>query len=198
MRKTVAAVVLLVVLWLGYVIWPLHDVVQLARAFETGNVETLRYHISFPAVRTSLTRQIIEVYLKQAGVKVNPLLQGAAAGAASSIADPIVEKLISPEALAAFMHAGWPQTVAPDKPASAIGINPQTIGTTWQMFMQSDYGIGRYEISLPAAVPRAQRFALAFRLTRWRWRLVGITLPEPIQMLLADELIKAVKNAPAQ
>src|SRR5437016_9753535 len=111
MRKTISALVALIVLWLGYVIWPLHDVVQLARAFESRNVEMLRYHISFPAVRASLTRQIIDVYLKNAGVKVNPLVQGAAAGAASSIADPIVEKLISPEAFAAFMHAGWPQTV---------------------------------------------------------------------------------------
>src|SRR4029077_8817362 len=110
MRKTISALVVLLVLWLGYVIWPLHDVVQLVRAIESRNVETLRDHINFPAVRASLTRQVIEAYLKNTGVKVNPLVQGAAAGAASSIADPIVEKIISPEALAALMHAGWPET----------------------------------------------------------------------------------------
>jgi hypothetical protein len=32
-----------------------------------------------------------------------------------------------------------------------------------------------------------------FRLLQWRWRLVGVTLPESIQNLLADELIKSMK-----
>ena len=196
MRKTISALVVLIVVWLSYVIWPLHDVLALARAFETRNVEMLRYHINFPAVRASLTRQIVEVYLKHAGIKVNPMVQGAAVGAASSIADPIVAKLISPEAFAAFMHAGWPETVVPEKPASAVGITPQSVGNGWQIFADTDYGLGRFEVSLPGTLPRAQRFVLAFRLTQWRWRLVGVTLPETIQALLADELIKAVKPAP--
>jgi hypothetical protein len=43
-------------------------------------------------------------------------------------------------------------------------------------------------VTAPAALPPQQRFGLTFRLLRWRWRLVGVTLPENIQSLLADEL----------
>jgi hypothetical protein len=196
MRKTITALVVLIVLWLGYVGWPLRDLLVLTRAFETRNVETLTSHINFAAVRASLTRQIVAAYLKRAGIKVNPLVQGAAAGAASSIADPIVARVISPEALAALMSNGWPVTVVPDKPASALGITSQSVGTGWQIFLGSEYGFGRFEVALPASLPPSQRFRLAFRLTQWRWRLVGITLPESIQMLLADELIKTQKPPP--
>ena len=44
------------------------------------------------------------------------------------------------------------------------------------------------------SLPPPQRFGLAFGLLQWRWQLTGITLPENIQNLLADELIKAMKE----
>jgi len=43
------------------------------------------------------------------------------------------------------------------------------------------------------ALPRQQRFGLTFRPLQWRWRLADISLPETIQNLLADELIKTMK-----
>jgi hypothetical protein len=196
MGKTASGLAVIVVLWIGYLIWPLHDAMQLVRAFDTRSVDGLRTHVNFAAVRTSLTHQIVEAYLKRAGVRVSPLMQGAAASAASSIAEPIVEKLISPEAFAAFMNGGWPVTVVPEKPASAIGITRQSVGTAWQLFAASDYGIGRFEVSAPLALEPGQRFVLAFRLRNWRWRLVAVTLPGPMQDLLADELIKMLKPPP--
>ena len=77
-----------------------------------------------------------------------------------------------------------------------IGITRQNLGTAWQIFTESEYGIGHFEVSAPLALPRGQRFVLAFRITNWRWRLVGVSLPEPIQDLLADELIKIIKPPP--
>jgi hypothetical protein len=54
--------------------------------------------------------------------------------------------------------------------------------------------LGRFEVAAPAALPPQQRFQLTFRLLQWRWRLVAVTLPENIQNLLADELIKATRR----
>ena len=51
--------------------------------------------------------------------------------------------------------------------------------------------------TLPQTVSRPQRFDLEFKLLQWRWRLTRLTLPEGIQNVLADELIKAMK-APAR
>ena len=40
----------------------------------------------------------------------------------------------------------------------------------------------------------ANRFRLRFQLLAWRSQLVGIILPANIQNLLADELVKAVRE----
>ena len=68
------------------------------------------------------------------------------------------------------------------------------MGTIWQIFGNSEYGFGRFEVAGPAPLPVQQHFRLTFRLLQWRWRLVGIIVPEHIVNLLADELVKAVQK----
>ena len=150
-------------------------------------------HVYFDAVRVSLSNQVIAAYARRAGIQISPLAQRMAA-AALGIADPIVKKLISPEALSELLAVGWPATVVPDPPPGTVGITRSTIGTIWQIFGNSEYGIGRFEVSPPALLPPQQRFRLTFRLLQWRWRLVDVTLPENIQNLLGDELIKAMRT----
>jgi hypothetical protein len=131
--------------------------------------------------------------VRRTGTQISPLAQNTAA-AALGIADPIVKKLISPEALSELLAVGWPVTVVPDPPPGTVGITRSTMGTIWQIFGNSEYGFGRFEVAEPAALPQQQRFGLTFRLLQWRWRLVGVTLPENIQNLLADELVKAMRK----
>ena len=50
-------------------------------------------------------------------------------------------------------------------------IDEPRIGTIWQIFENSEYGIGRFEVSAPSALPQQQRFGLTFRLLQWRWQL---------------------------
>jgi len=87
--------------------------------------------------------------------------------------------------------------VAPDPPPGIAGISARTVGSIWQIFGDSEYGIGRFEVTMPASLPLRQRFHLTFQLLQWRWQLVGVVLPDNIQNLLADELGK-VMQAPAQ
>jgi hypothetical protein len=88
-------------------------------------------------------------------------------------------------------------TVVPDPPPGTVGITRSTIGTSWQIFENSEYGLDRFEVTAPSALPQQQRFRLTFRLLQWRWRLVAVTLPENIQKLLGDELAK-VLGTPVQ
>jgi hypothetical protein len=150
--------------------------------------------VYFDPVRLSLTNQIVAAYIRRTGVQISPLAQSMAASALG-IADPIVKKLISPEALSELLTVGWPVPAVPDPPPTGtVGITTSTMGTIWQIFVNSEYGFGRFEVTGPAALPPQQRFRLTFRLLQWRWRLVGVTLPENIQNLLADELIKATRR----
>src|SRR5215831_9197719 len=51
MRKTIATVVILVLVWLGYTAWPLYDLLVLVRAMETHDVGTVTRLVYFDAVR---------------------------------------------------------------------------------------------------------------------------------------------------
>jgi hypothetical protein len=193
MRKTAATVFILAVVGIGYAAWPIYDLLVLVRAIETRDVDTVTRHVYFGAVRESLTNQIIAAYVRRTGIQISPLAQSMAASALG-ITDPVVAKLISPEALSELLSAGWPVTVVPDPPPGTVGITSSTIGTIWQIFANSEYGIGRFEVSAPAVLPPLQRFRLTFRPLQWRWQLVAVILPETIQNLLSDELVKATRT----
>src|SRR5262245_2107628 len=107
MRKTIATLLVLGLVWVGYVAWPLYDLYVVVRAFEARDVETVKGHVYFDLVRRSLAEQIVAAYVRRTGVRVSPLVQGIA-GSAFAIADPLVAKVISPEALSEFLTTGWP------------------------------------------------------------------------------------------
>jgi hypothetical protein len=191
MRKMAATILILGVVSIGYTAWPIYDLLVLVRAIETHDVDTVTRHVYFDAVRISLTNQVVDAYVRRTGIQIGPLRRNIAAAA---IANPVVEKLISREALSQLLTIGWPVTVVPDPPPGTVGITTSTIGTIWQIFANSDYGIGRFEVSAPALLPPLQRFRLTFRLLQWRWQLVAVILPETIQNLLSDELVKATRT----
>jgi hypothetical protein len=191
MRKTAATILILGAVWIGYTAWPLYDLLVLVRAIETRDIETVTRHVYFDAVRMSLTNQVVAAYVRRTGIQISPLAQSMAA---SALADPVVKKLISPEAVSELLSVGWPVTVVPDPPPGTVGITSSTIGTIWQIFANSEYGIGRFEVSAPPVLPPLQRFRLTFRLLQWRWQLVAVALPETIQSLLGDELVKATRT----
>jgi hypothetical protein len=160
---------------------------------ETHDVGTVTRLVYFDAVRVSLTNQVMAAYVRRTRINISPFAQSVAAGALG-IANPIVHKLISPEALSELFGMGWPVTVASDPPPGTVGITERTIGTIWQIFKNSEYGFARFEVAAPSVLPPQQRFRLTFRLLQWRWRLVAVTLPENIQNLLGDELAKALRT----
>jgi len=59
MRKTIATVVILGLVWIGYIAWPLYDLLVLVRAMETRDLDTVTRGVYFDAVRASLTSQVV-------------------------------------------------------------------------------------------------------------------------------------------
>jgi len=185
MRKTATAFIIIGVAWIGYTAWPLYDFFVLVRAIETRDIDTLTRHVYFDAVRNSLTDQIVAAYVRRTGGQISPLARSMAASALG-IADPVVKKLISPEALSELLAVGWPVAVLPDPPPGTVGITKPRSGLFGRFFGNSVYGIGfrrsRYR--------RHTVFVSRSRLLQWRWQLVGIT----IQELLVDEIVKAMRT----
>jgi hypothetical protein len=195
MVKAIVTVAVLGLMWLGYVAWPLYDLYVLVNALEKRDVETVVRHVYFDSVRRSLADQILTAYVQRTGVQLSPRLQGVAA-TALVIAEPVLSKVISPEALSEFLSTGWPVRVVPKVPPGTVGISSKDLSNAWQVFDASEYGFARYSISLPQSVLPPHRFTLTFKLLRWQWELTSITLPGSIQNLLADELVNAMKAPP--
>ena len=127
MRKTIVVITLLALAWLGYVAWPIYTLGTLARAIETGDQATALHHVDLPAVRQSITDQVVDTYLRLTGKSASPLLRGAIA--AGSIADPIVGRIVAPDALVEFLRDGWPNAVLPDRPPGTAGLSSPVSAT---------------------------------------------------------------------
>ena len=189
MRKTILFLAVLALAWIAYLAWPAYDLSQFVRAVERGDATTAAHYVNTVRVRTSLIEQITEAYLQRTGARSGPLVHGAV----GALADPIVHKLITPEAFTDLLRIGWPRAVVPEPPSNTSGITLAGLGTAWQLFAAAEYGIGRYEVTVPVGAPPERAFVLQFRLAQWRWQLAAVRGPESIRLLLADEIIKSTK-----
>src|SRR5215207_10010607 len=113
MRKTVISIAVLAGLCLAYVAWPFASLFEVVRAAQAGDVDAIARRVDFAALRRSLVAQLIETHARLAGKQLDR--SGLTVGLASSLADPFVEKLISPATLAQIIRGGWPNALA-DKP----------------------------------------------------------------------------------
>ncbi len=191
--STIAAVAVLVGAWAA---WPFFALYDLANAVQARDPAAVTRRVNFPAVRQSLTEQIVVTYLHLTGrdARLGQIGRGLAVGAVTSIADPIVSRLISAETLIELLNNGWPASVLPDQVPSVQGLSPGTLGTAWQIFVRSEQGVRRFDLTVPATAARARQFTLRFRLISWTWKLTGIGLPDELRVRLARELVRQVEK----
>jgi hypothetical protein len=193
MRWTTRIAIIIAVLWAAYFVWPYLAVRSMVQAVRTHDIAALNQHINYPALRHSLTDQVFRAYLRLTGreARLGPFRELAIA-ASSSIADPIVARLISTDVMTDLLSSGWPSAVLPDRMPAMRGLRSGSLGTVWQVLANSDHGLRTFSLSVPANVPPAFQFRLYFRLTRGTWKLAGLELPEGLLVKLTQELIRVV------
>jgi hypothetical protein len=196
MRSTIRIGIVLLVLWLAYAVWPFFGMYRLVGTVQARDTATLVERVDFPALRRSLTVQIVRTYLRLSGKAGQPgsIVEQFTIGVASSVADPIVAKLVSPESLVDLLQNGRPSGIVLDGLPSIEGLSAEAMGNVWRLYLNSELGLGRFFISLPVDKPPAQSFRLQFCLTEWTWKLCGVELPEQLQVRLAQEIIKTEKR----
>ena len=188
MRKAAAAIVILIALWLGWSAWPFLGVYELARAAQSGDVTRIEQRVDFAALGRSLSEQIVQTYARLAGM---PVQRGSlVAGLASAVANPIVARLVTRAALADLLQNGWPKTVLGDPPPNLQRPNWNALGNAWQLYANSEYGLGEFRIKLPVDGPRERQFRIHLGLRGLSWKLIGLDLPRDVQERLARELMK--------
>jgi len=188
MRRTLIAVLILALVFLGWSAWPFVGLYDLARAAQSGNVERIEQRVDFPALGRSLSAQIVQTYARLAGIPAAP--GGLIAGLASTVADPMIARLLTRVAIAQLLQNGWPQTVLGDPPPTFQRPNWDSLGNAWQLYASSEYGIGEFRIRLPVNAARERQFRIHLALRGLTWKLVGLDVPQELQERLARELMK--------
>ncbi len=191
MKRFISAFLLLLVLLVGYWVWPFFGLKALGAAVQTGNATVLSEQVDFGFLRRSLAGQIIRTYLRITGreSKLGPF--GALASAVgASIVDPWVSQIINPENLVELLRGGTIQSELGAVSFNTGGLPNFSLKTAWNAWLSSEYRLDRFSIGWPVDATATEQFRPRMQLIAWRWKLTGIDLPDKLREQFARELAK--------
>jgi len=181
----------LVILLSAYLASPLIALHNIASAVESKDAVALTDRIDFPAVKRSFTKQVVQEYLKLTGKRLP--LNALAKRFVVSVADPVIARLMTVRALLDLLakgDAGENARVPVERAPFASG----SLENLWQVWLDSDY-LGRsFYVYLPPRKSREEQFRVQLLLIGWRWRMVGLNLPDDLKEHLARELVKLTQD----
>jgi hypothetical protein len=191
MRKTFWIVVILVVAWSAYVIWPVVGFYRIVAAVESRNAAALSQLVDFRHLRKSLTKQLLATYLKLTGKekKLGLLGKSIAMGVGSSIVEPIVARLVNEETLMDLLTKGSAGGAA-KVPGDLIPFSENALRSGWQTWWKSEYGLGEFFVRLPPDKSADEQFKVKLSLASWQWKLSSIDLPDQLRVQLVQEILK--------
>lgn len=194
MRWTLRISFLLFLAWAIFLVSPFVGLYDLSKAVQAKDIERITERVNFNALRVSLAHQILGEFLKTQNL--GGLDQQVAAKAGTATLNPVLEDLITPQAVIDLLDDGRLQhaEIQGVGPAPLIGLDLTSLGKLWRTFILSEsQGFRAISIPVPVDEPKDRQFRITMRLSGTTWRLTGIDLPRPLQ----EELIRraaAAKN----
>jgi len=188
MRWTVRICFLLLLAWAIFMVSPFVALYDLGKAVEAKDLARIAERVNFTALRASLSRQILGEYLKDKDLDGAEL--EAATQAGTAVLNPVVEQLVTPQALVDLFEDGWPERAAGSRAGAAaarLQLGFDSVELAWKTFFFSEsQGFRSVTIPVPVDQPKDSQFRITMRLKNTTWRLSGIELPAPLR----EELIK--------
>ena len=182
--------------WVAFLAWPYFNLYRLAQAAEARDAAGIERLTDFPALRASLSQQIITEYLARTGRgrETSELGRQVAVGAGTSIADPLLAKYVTPEAILDLLQRGALSAEGAAAPGLAGPAAALTIGSLenlWRVYAQSEsHGFRRVIVYVASPARPEDRFGLTMRFRDFGWKLAGIELPAGLRARLVDEIPK--------
>ncbi|WP_315830748.1 DUF2939 domain-containing protein [Bradyrhizobium prioriisuperbiae] len=108
MRRAVPAVLVIVALASAYVASAVVSLTEAVRAAQAGDGERLRGYVDIDSVRGSISSQVVTAYLAEIGEtrRISQLERTLAMSLGTTIADAVVDKILTPENLAVLLKSG--------------------------------------------------------------------------------------------
>jgi hypothetical protein len=196
---------MLIVLVLGYLIWPAAGFYRLASAVEAMDAKALSKRVDFPALRKSLSRQIVETYIELAGRKqrkrkISLIEESVALSVGRSLAQALVVALVHEETLLDLLVKGEAEggealdaRLTPT-PEGAPFADISSAVEAFRFWLDTEYRGVHYYAYLPPAKPREEQFRVRLSLSDWRWKLSGLEIPRSLRTELARKAFKREKD----
>lgn len=187
MRWTIRISFLLFLAWAIFMVSPFVALYDLSKAVEAKDIDRITERVNFNALRNSLSRQILGEYMKDQDLEGAERDLATEAGAA--ILNPVVEQLVTPQALIDLLEDGWPEKAAGNTNGTALPLrfDMGSLKQAWRTFIFSEsQGFRSVTIPIPVGEAKEKQFKITMRLKGTTWRLSGIELPAPLR----EELIK--------
>ncbi|MBB4041426.1 hypothetical protein GGR34_003103 [Microvirga flocculans] len=195
MRWTLRIGFLLFLAWAIFMVSPFVALYDLSKAIQARNIERITERVNFSALRASLARQILGEYLKTQDLA--GLDQQTAARAGTAILNPVLEELITPQALVDLLDDGQLNQLNGDGngPGTALTFDPTSVEKALRIFIASE-AQGFRAITIPLAVdgPKDEWLQITLRLSGTTWRLTGIELPKRLRTALRKRASAATKS----
>lgn len=189
MKKTIGFALLFFVFLAAYLSWPPASLYGLAVAVQARDVAGVSQRIDLPEIRRSLAVQVVAAYLDMTGKKTNSFLGQMMLGGATTIADALLAKLVTPDALIDLIGRGDMHSASPSLASNALVLSPAIFNNLWGVLANSDYAIVRYHVRVPFDRPAADQFRLQLQLSGGTWRLIEVELPQQLRRQLAQSII---------
>jgi hypothetical protein len=192
MRWFVGAAVALLLVWAWYMASPYVALWDLGRAIEQRNVARLSDRVNVHAVRVSLARQVAaEEVGGVRGGTLSPADRQAAAAALAALADPVMQRLLTPCGLLDLLRASADPETHGEPHRRRVKLSSRSL--TDLIAVSRWRGFRNVYFALPPEETPERRFRLQFRLARMKWRLISVDLPEAARQRLTVELLRRVR-----
>jgi len=184
--------------WFAYTLTPFWALYDLSRAVQGGDVAYVERHVNFRTLRLSLARQLSAAIRAQETEGDAPERRRLF-DAASALALPLTEALVTPQTVVDLLDDGWPQRIdLPDPPprkAPEDGLHAPDLRRLAAFYATSEMrGFRAFVMGVPPNRPRAQQFRIRMRLRGFTWRLIDIELSEALREKIAARLARASKR----
>jgi Protein of unknown function (DUF2939) len=192
MRWTLRFAILFFLAWAIFMVSPFVALYSLAKSVQARDLAAIEERVNFRAVRLSLSKQIVSEYLRASGrgAQLEGMNRSLASSAGATLADPLVAKIASPEALLGWLDGRLPEPLARN-PAARADLQGSWSGANAALrsFVFSETrGFRTVLVPIPGDRPPAEQFRLQVRLVGTTWRLIGVELPKSLVETLVRQL----------
>lgn len=197
MRRWLWIIGTIVVLGLAYWAWPLVGAAQLASTARCGDAAQVFERIDVDGLRRSLARQVATAYLDASGKgkKMGAFGRGLAGAAVTTVADPYVAQLLTPDNIMALLSnghvnqvnvGGHPVTVNGDLPHFTALLEDHLLSAVTGSYFDQ---LKDFVIPVDGGHGLDDQFGVHMHLVGLTWKLGGLDLPAPLVQQMARAIL---------